>query len=268
MIIKSSIRALGVVVGTVGCASVAFAQDRAVNGMHVELGITSAENDTSNSTSSGAIGADLIATLPLGRYLGLSVGGGYARARLRTRDVLKDETGELPGDRPSCSFDSLAGEASLFFRMPSLGRIAVAYDMSDLSTSCDGVVIFPASGEDSLSTDGYRAEAEAYLDNFTLGAEYAKTKLEDGPEFDATTLAASWYPFESLKLQLSGSDLHDEDNYGVLFEHQPEMFGDSLGVRLGFSMTDSSPKARTYELGISYYFGRKVPLQTRDRQYR
>ena len=268
MTISRSIGALGVLIGSMAAMSAAVGQDRAVDGMHVEFGVASTENDTPNSTSSGAIGADLTATLPLGRYLGMSLGGGYTRSRLRTRDVLKDETGELPGDRPSCSFDSLGGEAALFFRVPSLGRISVGYGVSDLSSSCDGVVLFPVSNDDSLSTDGYRAEAEAYLGNFTVGAEYAKTKFEDGPEFDATTLAATWYPLESVKLQLSGSDLHDEDSYGLLLEHQPEMFGDGLGVRLGFSTTDSSPKSRTYELGISYYFGRKVTLKKRDRQYR
>lgn len=247
----------------------ALAQDRAVERMHFELGVTSTESDTSDSTSSGAIGADLTATLPLGRYFGASLGGGYTRSRVRTRDVLKDETGELPGDRPTCSFDSVTGEAALFLRMPSLGRVTAAYNIGDLSASCDGVVLFPVSGSDSLSTDGYRVAAEGYLGNFTVGAEYAKTQLDDnGPELDTTTLSASWYPLESLKVELYGNDLYDEDTYGFELEHQPEMFGDGLGVRFGFSTTDASPRTRTFELGVSYYFGRRVSLQSRDRQYR
>lgn len=250
------------------CGGSALAQDRAVERMHFELGVDSTEIDTSDSTSSGAIGAGLTATLPIGRYFGASLGGGYTRSRVRTRDVLKDENGELPGDRPTCSFDSLIGEASLFFRMPSIGRVSAAYDMGDLSADCDGVVLFPVSGDDKLSTDGYRFNAEAYLGDFTLGAEHVKTKLEDGPEVEATTLAAAWYPFESLKVELYGNDLYDEDTYGLELEHQPEMFGDGLGVHFGFSTNDASPRTRTWQLGVSYYFGRRVTLQTRDRQYR
>ncbi len=248
--------------------SAALAQERAVERMHFELGVESTESDTSDSTSSGAIGADLTATLPIGRYLGASVGGSYTRSRVRTRDMLKDETGELPGDRPTCSFDSVTGEAALFFRIPSLGRVSAAYGTGDLSASCDGVVLFPVSGSDSLSTDGYRFDAEIYLGAFTLGAEHVKTKLEDGPDVEATTLAARWYPLESLKVELYGNDLYDEDTYGFELEHQPQMFGDGLGVRFGFSTTDASPRTRAWHLGLSYYFGRKVSLQSRDRQYR
>lgn len=249
-------------------SNTALAQDRAVEGLHFELGATTTESDTSNSTSSGAIGAGLTATLPIGRYFGASIGGDYTRSRVRTRDVLEDETGELPGDRPTCSFDTLTGEAALFFRLPSLGRVTAAYDIGDLSASCDGVVLFPLTGDDSLSTDGYRFDAEVYLGDFTLGAEHVKTKLEDGPEVDATTLSAAWYPFESLRLELYGNDLYDEDTYGFELEHQPEMFGDGLGVRFGFSTNDASPRTRTFQLGLSYYFGRRVTLQNRDRQYR
>jgi hypothetical protein len=268
MTMKSGLQALGAVAACLTCGGVAVAQDRAVEATHLEFGVSSVESDTSDSTSSGAIGADLIATLPLGKYLGLSLGGDYTRSRVRTRDILKDETGQLPGDRPTCRFDAVSGEAALFFRIPTLGRVTAAYDVGDLSASCDGTVLFPISGDDSLSTDGYRLAAEGYLGNFTIGAEYETTKLEDGPKVEATTLAASWYPLDSLKLQVSGNDLYDEDTYGLMVEHQPEMFGDGLGVSLGVSMTDASPKTTTWSLGLSYYFGRKVPLKTRDRQYR
>ena len=263
---KPTFRAIGVLAG-LACAGFAHAQDRAVGGLHLELDVSSVETDTSNSTSSGAIGAGLTATLPIGPYFGASLGGGYTRSRVRTRDVLTDEGGELAGERPNCNFDSVTGEAALFFRLPSWGRALVGYNLSDLSADCQ-TTVFPLSGEDSLSTDGYRFAAEAYLGKFTLGAEHGRTKLEDGPELEATTVFASWYPIESLKVALSGNDLYDEDAFGIMLEHQPEMFGDSLGVRLGFTTTDASPRARTYELGVSYYFGRKVSLLTRDRQYR
>ncbi|HEY8539402.1 MAG TPA: hypothetical protein VIL28_11095 [Steroidobacteraceae bacterium] len=248
--------------------STAFAQERAVRQAHFELDISSVELDTSDSTSSGAIGADFAATLPLGRFFGLSLGGGYERSRVRTREVLEDESGQLAGTRPSCTFDSIVGTATLFARVPSFGRLSVGYDIGDLSTDCDGVALFPTSGKDDQSTDGYRYALEAYLGNFTLGASHIVTQLENGPELETTTVSASWYPLDSLKVELFGNDLYEDDTYGLRLEHQPEIFGDGLGVHLSFAKTDASPSTRTWELGIAYYFGRRVALKTRDREYR
>jgi hypothetical protein len=246
----------------------AFAQERAVERTHFQLGVASVETDTSNSTSSGAIGADLFATLPLGRFLGVTLGGGYERSRIRTRDVLEDESGQLAGSRPACTFDSLTGTASLFVRIPSLGRVSAGYDIGELSADCDGVALFPLSGKDEQASDGYHFAAEVYLGNFTIGANYVSTQFENGPELEATTVSASWYPLDSLKLELFGNDLYDEDTYGLRIEHQPEIFGDGLGVHLSFATTDATPSIKTWELGIAYYFGRRVALKTRDRQYR
>jgi hypothetical protein len=265
---NTALQALAIAVAGAFTATIANAQDRAVRATHFEIGVTSVENDTSGSTSSGAIGAELAATLPIGRFFGASLEGSYTRSRVRTRDILKDETGEIPGNRPTCSFDTAAGEASVFFRVPTLGRVSASYGIGDLSASCEGTVLFPLTGKDSLGTDTLRFDAEAYLGNFTVGAEHARTKLEDGPELKATTIFGAWYPIDSVKIELYGNDLYDEDTYGFSIEHQPEIFGDGVGVRFGFSMTDAEPKTRTFELGLSYYFGRRVGLKTRDRQYR
>ena len=46
--------------------------------------------------------------------------------------------------------------------------------------------------------DAIRFAAEAYLGDFTLGIEETWTSLHD-EDLRATTIAASWYPLESLK---------------------------------------------------------------------
>ena len=244
------------------------AESRAVAATHFEFGIRSEESDTSGSSSSGSISADLIGTLPLGRFFGASFGADYGRSRIRTRDLLEDESGSLPGSRPSCTFDNLHSSASLFFRQPRFGKVGITYGKGNLSADCGDASRFAISGTDDLDTDSYRADAEIYFGNFTFVAAHTKTTLEDGPELDTTMFGASWYPLDSLKVTVSGSDLYDEDTYGLAVEHQPEMLGDSFGVRLGITTTDAEPKTRTFELGLAYYFGRKVSLQVRDRQYR
>lgn len=251
-----------------GCASAA-AQTRAVERTHVEFGFTSTESDTSDSTSSGALGASLTGTFPLGRYFGAALAVNYSDSNIRTRDVLGEIPDAQSGSRPSCGFDSMGGEASVFFRIPSYGRIRASYGKGELSGDCGNNAVFPVTGTDSMDTENYRADAEYYLGNFTFGAAYTTTTLEDNDEdLKSTTLAASWYPIDSLKITASGNDLYDEDTYGLVLEHQPQMLGDGFSVRLGYWQTSDSPKSKTFQLGLSYFFGRQVPLKDRDRQYR
>lgn len=251
----------------IGAAAMAD-DDRAVDSMHFELDFSSIDSDTKDSTSAGTLGADLIATFPIGSYFGASLAGRYAKSTVRTRDVLEDETGELPGSKPSCNFDSYGGEASLFFRLPKYGRIGGGYASGTLSPDCDGDSLFPATDEDKLGTDSYRYFAEAYLWDFTIGGSFTTTKLEDAPELETTEVRASWYPIDSLKIELAGNDLYDENTYGILLEHQPEMLGDGFSVQLGYSTTEEDPKTNTFRIGLSYFFGAKVPLKIRDRQFR
>ncbi|HKE94102.1 MAG TPA: hypothetical protein VKB34_07335 [Povalibacter sp.] len=249
-----------------GCAG-ALAQSRAVEATHFELGFSSIESDTSDSASSGTLGADFTVTFPLGSYFGASLGAVYSDANVRTNEILPADT-TTSSTRPSCGFENLGGNASLFFRRPDFGRVGVTYGMGDLSSDCDGDAVFPITGDDKLSTDFYRVNAEYYFRNFTFGAGYTTTKLEDGQDLKSTSLAASWYPFDSLKVALTANDLYDDNTYGIQLEHQPEMMGDGLSVRLGVSTTSEDPKTLTIQLGLSYYFGRHVTLKVRDRQYR
>jgi hypothetical protein len=246
----------------------AHAQNRAVERTNFEIAVKSADSDTSGSTSNGTLGADLRGTVPLGGLFAVSLSGGYARTKVRTRDVLPREDTSIPSVRPSCSFDNTHGEVSLFARRPTLGKLAVSYGVGRLSADCDDESLFIPSNEDRLETDGYRIDAEVYLWDFTLGASRSTVNLDNGPELETTTAIASWYPIDSLRVSVSGSDLYDEDTYGLVLEHQPEFLGDAFGVQLGYSRTDTTPNTRTIHLGLTYHFGARVELKARDRQYR
>ena len=251
------------------CGGSAFAQTRAVEARHYEFGFNSTDSDTSDSTSSGTLGVNLAATFPLGNYLGASIGGSYSESKIRSRDVLGDSPDAVPGSRQSCSFDNTNGNVSLFWRRPAFGRVGVSYGIGDLSADCEGESVFLLTGKDSLGTDNYRVDAEYYIGDFAVGAAYAVTQLEDSSEdLKTTTLSANWYPIDSVKLSVFGNDLYDDNTYGLAVEHQPGMLGDGFSVRLGVSTTDASPKTRTIQIGLAYFFGRQVPLKVRDRQYR
>ncbi|HEX7013416.1 MAG TPA: hypothetical protein VF161_11740 [Steroidobacteraceae bacterium] len=245
------------------------AQDRASEAMNFELGIATRDLDTEDSTSSGDLGVRGAATIPLGSWLFASFKAGYSESTVRTRDVLAHAGGLESGVRPSCGFDSLNGSAGLFVRRPRFGKIGVSYLHGELSADCGTGSQFVSNAEEDLTTDGYRVDAEVYLGNFTLAGARFSTDLDSSDKLETTSVSASWYAMNNLKLSVYGDDLNDRDTYGVLIEHQPDFMGDALGVYVGYATTDDDlPRTRTISFGISYYFGTRVDLKTRDRQYR
>lgn len=246
----------------------ANAQTRAVEALNFEAGVKSTDSDTSDSTSNGTLELNARGTLPIGSIFGASMTAGYGESRVRTREVVENDDGTLSGIRPSCNFDNLRGEISLFARRPTLGRIGVAYGIGRLGSDCSDTSFFVPGGQDSLDTDNYRFDAELYWRNFTIGASHTTLSMDDAPEIETTTISGSWYPLDSLRVSLHGSDLYEEDTYGLTLEHQPQFLGDGFGIQLGYSKTDAEPGTRTINIGMTYYFGKRVPLLVRDRQYR
>lgn len=246
----------------------AHAQTRAVETTNFEAQVESTDSDTSGSTSNGTLALSIGGTMPIGTWFGASLSAGYSESQVRTRDVVRNEDGTLSGLRPSCTFDNLGGEVALFARRPTLGRISVSYGANRVGSDCDDTSFFVAGDRDSLATDNYRIDAEVYWRNFTLGASHTTLSLEDGPELETTTVTASWYPLDSLRVSLFGNDLYEEDTYGIALEHQPQFLGDGFGVHLSYADTDAEPGTRTVKIGLTYFFGKRVPLLVRDRQYR
>ncbi len=245
-----------------------FAQSRAVQSTNFELAVESTDSDTSGSTSNGTLGANLRGTLPLGGLFGVSLNGEYSRSRVRTRDVLAIDDGSNSAIRPSCSFENTGGEVSLFVRRPTLGKIALSYGIGQLSADCSVNSVFLPTGDDSLDSDRQRLDVDLYLGNFTLGGSYTELNLDDAPKLETTTMSASWYPLDSLKISLSGNDQYEENTYGIFVEHQPEFLGNGFGVNIGYAKTDGEPNTRAISIGLSYYFGTSVTLKDRDRHYR
>src|SRR5690606_6935649 len=225
------------------------AQTRAVDTLNFEAGVESIDSDTSGSTSNGTLGLNLRGTLPLGSFFGASMEAGYSESRVRTREVVENEDGTLSGIRPSCNFDHLGGEVSLFARRPTLGRIGVSYGIGRLGSDCSETSFFLPHGKDSLDSDRVRFDVELYWRSFTIGASHTTLSLDDAPEIETTTITGSWYPLESLRLSLYGSDLYEEDTYGLSLEHQPQFLGDGFGVQLSYAKTDAEPGTRTITLG-------------------
>jgi hypothetical protein len=254
------------------CATVAAelgrpTEAKAVQKTNFSLGLVASDSDTKDSTSNGTFGLGGTWTMPIGKFLGASLGGAYSRSTARTSDVLLDVT-SANSTRPSCRFNNRDLSASLFARLPSLGRVSVSYGNGLLTSDCGEQSTFVSTGDDEMGTDSYRAAAEAYLGNFTVGANHTSTELEDGPTLKSNIFSASWYPMTDLRVTLSGGDLYDQDTYGIEIEHQPEFMGESLGVSLGYSVVDREQQVGTISFSVVYHFGTKIELKTRDREYR
>lgn len=242
-------------------------EPKAVQKTSFSLGLLASDSDTKDSTSAGTFGLNGILTLPIGKYFGAALGGTYSRTTARTSDVLLDVVSP-DATRPSCRFNNKDLSATVFARWPSWGRVSVGYGNGNLSADCGEQSMFVSTGDDEMGTDNYRVGAEAYLGNFTFGANHTQTELEDGPKLESNLFSASWYPINSLRVTLSGGDQFDQDTYGIELEHQPEFMGDSLGVVVGYSVVDREQEVGTVSFSVVYHFGTKVELKTRDREYR
>lgn len=240
---------------------------KAVQKTNYSLGLVASDSDTKDSTSNGTFGLGGIVTMPIGKIFGASLAGAYSRSTARTSDVLLD-VASSDSSRPSCRFNNTDLSASLFVRWPKWGRVSGSYGNGQLSSDCGDQSAFVSTGDDELGTDNYRFAAEAYLGDFTFGANHTSTELEDGPKLESNIFNASWYPLDSLRVTLSGGDLYEQDTYGIELEHQPEFMGDSLGVVLGYSVVDREQEVGTISFSVVYHFGTKVELKTRDREYR
>lgn len=242
-------------------------EPKAVQKTNFSLGLLASDSDTKDSTSTGTFGLGGIVTMPIGKLFGASLAGAYSRSTARTSDVLLDVTSP-DSTRPSCRFNNTDLSASLFARLPRWGKISGTYGQGNLTSDCGDKAVFVSTGDDEMGTDYYRVSAEAYLWDFTVGANHTSSELEDGPKVESNIFSASWYPLDSLRVTLSGGDLYDQDTYGIELEHQPEFMGDSLGVVLGYSVVDREQEVGTISFSVVYHFGTKVELKTRDREYR
>jgi hypothetical protein len=243
---------------------------RAVQSTTFDIGLNSRNIDTAGSSSNGTVDFFGILTAPIGSVLGVSVNAGYSKSRVRTGDVLGDNsTATAPrAARSNCSFQGTNAEATLFARRPTLGKLSVSYGIADRSADCGDSSVFTFTGDDSLDTKHYRAAGEVYLGNFTLGASHTSTDLQDGPKLSTNEVDASWYALENLRFTAYANDLYDDKTYGVQLEHQPEFMGNDLGFTIGFAQTDGSPRTRIVSFGLQYHFGRNATLKARDRELR
>jgi hypothetical protein len=235
----------------------------AVAASNYQAGITAGDNFLSGSRASNFYGFNGSAYFPLAAYLGASLSGTYAHTSIDTNPT----PAVTPATAwPLCTTNNDTLGAGLFMRQPSIGRLGVAYNASQLKSQCNAT--FLTSGGDKLDARVSTAYAEYYFSKVTLGATRSKTRFDTDYRLDSANFTASWYPNNDMRISLGGDGLDFKDTYHVGMEFRPTLLGNSVSFLVDYTTQRQTPTTSSITLGFSYFFNVNVDLITRDRHYR
>lgn len=147
---------------------------------------------------------------------------------------------------------------NLFARRFDLGEAGLRYNHS--YTKFDS-----RYGDISHNSDQYSVFASYYIDDFTLGFSRLSAHPEAVEHINTWNISASAYLLENTKLTASASGMDAKDAYGLSAEHQPSFLNNAASISASYNR---SPEDDSFSVSLSYFFGTRVPLQQRDRQYR
>jgi len=240
-----------------------LAAERAVEAVHYQASASgfNLNYDDGADTRALSIGAGL--TLPVGRYFGSSLSGGY-------RDYSSFSYPEADID-----VNALDGEIALFVRSPSLGRIGVSYERTrfEYDTTYKDPLYIQYFGTQDSSRE-YANEAAAMIEGYsgpvTVGVERARYEVslqygEDEVSY-LTTLYGGWYVMPDLLFDVRATfDSSDDDAYQLGIEYQPPFLQSMAGISLSYLHASD---ADGFGLTFKFYFDKRFDLITRDRHYR
>ena len=89
--------------------------------------------------------------------------------------------------------------------------------------------------------------------------------LPNALEADVATAQIIGYPTANLSLGISAHGMDAEDTYSFTIEYQPTFFGNAASLLLNYG---TQPDYHSINVGVSYFFDRRIDLKTRDRRYR
>lgn len=229
---------------------------------NAELGATFGTVDSADNSNKSAQG-DFRLTVPVTTLLGASLRAYYADSNIQL---------DLPTAlvaTTSCSYEILSATGTLFARRPNLGRLGASVLGTHLESKCGSNAFFTSGNGDSLQSRGYSLAAEYYFSAVTVAAERTVASFDDESDRVADSFSATWYPLADLSLSSNIGRVDDRAQYGVSVESQPDFLGRGASVSLSFSdLSLPDEHVRTVNLSLTWHFGTRVDLKTRDREYR
>ena len=249
-----------------GYAAGVLAGTEAVKSVHYQIGYQSGDINTVGGSDSKVNAVDGSITLPVAGLVGASISGFYDHYDLASNFSSFGSGLILASSLPYCTVIDKGLSAGLFVRDPSVGRIMAGYGGGQAMSHCQ--TTFLATGGPKLDMRDYTAGAEYYFPRFTLGVSWDETRFTSLDRFTSDRITGSWYPTDILRVDLSayGQDL--KNTYGFGMEYQPEFFGNSSGLWFSYTRRHQTVTSNIILVGIRYYFGKRVDLIERDREYR
>jgi hypothetical protein len=238
-------------------SSSAAASERAVESIHYQAsaeGRLTEDDAALNDDKNRILGINGEVTLPLGHYFGATFGAAYIDSSRTSSPE------DIEGDQ-------LLGEAGIFARDASLGRIGLNYVLSRFDYTRTFNNGSGQQNSDQLDSWVLTALAEMYSEQVTIGATQsrAETSSENDPE-NVTTIYARWYLTENIVTDVRASIESGEDEVYVLdLEYQPEFLQSSTSFTLGYL---HGADLKGVRLAVTYFFDKRFDLKTRDRHYR
>ncbi|MHB8346497.1 MAG: hypothetical protein ACYDHM_04780 [Acidiferrobacterales bacterium] len=244
----------------------ALADPPAVKSTNYQFGYESGDLNTVGGSDSRVNAVDGSITFPVAGYLGASVSAFYEHYSLAANFASQGSGLTLASTLPQCTEVDKGLNADLFVRDPSVGRISAGYGVGQAMAHCQST--FLISGGPKLDTRNYSAGAEYYFRRFTLGASWDQTRFNALDRFTSDSLTGSWYPTRILRVDLTGYGQALKNTYSLEVEFQPEFFDNSSGLWASYTRRHQTVTNNIFMVGIRYYFGNRVDLLTRDREYR
>ncbi|MHB8453104.1 MAG: hypothetical protein ACYDDO_00105 [Acidiferrobacterales bacterium] len=246
--------------------STCLADSQAVRATNFQLSYVSGDINTSGGSDSRTNGLQGSAIFPLMNYIGASVFGDYSHSTLAT-NFPNPNGGLTPlGAVPHCVVNNGDLGVGLFARDQGIGKVGISYGSGETKAGCAST--FLASGTDKLKSKDYAASAEYYFPRITIALSRSQTRFSPTGKFDSDALTGSWYPTNILRAGLSAEGLDLKKTYILDLEYQPVFLDNSAGLSISYSIQHQAVTSRIVMVGISYYFGNRVDLLTRDRAYR
>ena len=192
-------------------------------------------------------------TFPIYKYIGSRIGvSGYKSGTIR-----------YPDSDFSSKTSSYSMHGSLFLRDKDIGKIGATIGYEKSKTDFDDGSNNNFQVE--LKSNTYSIYGSYYFNDFTFSGNRFIHDLDNDDKINICTIGVSYYINDNTMLSTSHMSMDSMNNYNIAISHQPYFFNNSTETGISY---DNNKGNSSVSFFVSYYFGIKVPLKIRNREYR
>lgn len=226
-----------VVVLAVFClATNVVAENKGIEHTNFSLSTSASHSDSGNLVS---VFAGI--RLPIAKYTGASLSGGYSDFNAKNNYIDSSNNSATLG---------------LFVRKYDLGIINASYRYS--RSRQDSTFVNLNNTLKSVNLSG-----TYYYKNFDLSLGRSKAEPDSGDSQNTSSTSISYYVNNNLQLGAAIFRM-DADSSTIFISYQPQFLGNSTSISASYQDSETND---TFAVSLSYYFDTKVSLKDRTRKY-